>query len=108
MNLTKLETDLKALGFDVFINHTTTEDVVDDTFIVILENGSSNAVYDDKVYVKGDYYSVILHAYEEKKAKESQLENYFDINNIVWSKSQGYIEDLFLFTTQYDFKLWQL
>lgn len=105
MTIEQINQLLVNSGFQVFIHHTT-QDNVEDTYIVVLENDSGNYLYDNKVYMPASYYSLILHTYDNKRTHELTIENILNDNNIVWSKSNDYIAEFFIYTTRYEIKLW--
>ena len=70
-------------------------------FIVYFEDGGDNFIADNKVYKPKTNLRVELYTSKKDTTTEASLESAFDTNEIIWQKTEAYINDEKLYMTAY-------
>lgn len=97
-----LQTILSATGLTIVDGHTTTDQVVNLPYIVLIEGASQNFKADNQAYAKMQRFMVILISGARDTTHESSIETIFDNNHIFYEKEVDWDEDNLIYTTQYD------
>lgn len=98
-------------GVDVY-EYRTPKGTISNPYIIVADVNDNNFMADNVVFTKGAYVSVILLAAQgqntrnTKKTKTERLiEEFFEENNIPYSKDTSYYTELMLFQTEYSAKV---
>lgn len=96
MTLTELAEILTAIpGFAGRVSYYAfpEQEAPDLPFITYLETGSNNFAADNRVYYKGSQIDIELYTEHKDEATEGDVESALDAAELVWVKSDDYLED---------------
>lgn len=97
---------LEAFGRPYAYDHFAEGESPDPPFACYLLYGSDNFDADDKVYAKFDVIHIELYTDEKSPDIEKTLEALLDAAEIVWEKSEVWIESEKLYEVMYEFTVY--
>ena len=100
MTLKKITEMLKATGFPVAYRSFKTKQKL--PYICILIPGSNNFIADGKVYHRKNRLHIELYTEDKNEAAETAVENVLDAAEMVWEKSEVYIQSEQMLQTIYE------
>lgn len=107
MTLAQLKSALEEVGSDAFKDKVAyrafpVNEAPALPFICIMETETDNFTADSKVYQKRQFVDIELYVRDKDPDTESALEQMFYDNEIIWDKSEEYIESEEVFQITYE------
>lgn len=102
-SLEQLNTALKSTGLPVAYDHFPEDTPI--PVIVYHETGTRNMAADNRVYCPITDIEAILVTPKKNRSLERAVENVLDEGNLVWDKSEAFLDDEKCYQVTYQFEL---
>lgn len=99
-----VEKILDEVGITYSYHHFEEEEAVAPPFICWIVTNSDNFVADGKVYLRTDVVHIELYTDQKEFQLEEKVENVLEQKEIIWEKSEVYIESEQLYEVVYELK----